>query len=200
MKITDVLIIILILAIVALLVFSIFYNKPLSSYIPIQVGNGNYQGNNSQTSIVNGTLDLSGKNLNSFNVDSISNQNQVKVLNLSNNNLKSLPSQIGQFVNVEELYLDNNLLEGSIVAEIRKMTRLRILSAKNNNLTGIPAEIGQLSSLVTVDFSNNSLDSMPNEIQNIKNNLKTLNLSGNKYSEQKQQEIKTMLPNTNVIF
>ena len=198
MKLTNVLIVILILVIVAALVYSIFYNKPLSSYIPIQIGNS--QNNNSQTPIVSGTLDLSSKNLSSFNVNSISNQNQVKVLNLSNNNFKSLPSEIGQFVNVEELYLDNNLLEGSMVAEIRKMPRLRILSAKNNNLTGIPAEIGQLSNLVTVDFSNNSLDSMPNEIQNIKNNLKTFNLSGNRYSEQKKQEIKSMLPNTNVIF
>jgi len=80
------------------------------------------------------------------------------------------------------------------------MTKLRILSAKNNNLTGIPAEIGQLSNLVSIDFSNNNLDSMPNEIGNIKNNLKTLNLSGNNYSQEKMQEIKNMLPNTNVIF
>jgi Leucine-rich repeat (LRR) protein len=190
--------IILIIIIILIIFIAWFYSGSLKGIVNNYIPNNN--NNNGNGTVAGSTLDLSSKNLGSFDVNSIANQNQVKVLILSNNNLKSLQSQIGQFVNLEELYLDNNLLEGSIVAEIRKMTKLRILSAKNNNLTGIPAEIGQLSNLVSIDFSNNNLDSMPNEIGNIKNNLKTLNLSGNNYSQEKMQEIKNMLPNTNVIF
>ncbi len=187
----NILIVVAILIIILVLFYLGSLEESSDNYIPINNNPGNVIGN---------TLDLSSKNLNSFNASSISNKNQIKILNLSNNNLKSLPSEIGEFVNLEELYLDNNILEGAIVAEIRKMTHLKILSAKNNNLTGIPAEIGQLSNLYSIDFSNNSIDTMPNEIQNIKNNLKVFNLSGNRFSEEKMQEIKTFLPNTNIIF
>lgn len=187
----NILIGIIILVIILVVFYSGSLKESSDNHVPI---------NNNPGGVISNTLDLSSKNLNSFNVSSISNKNQIKILNLSNNNLKSLPSEIGEFINLEELYLDNNILEGAIVAEIRKMTHLKVLSAKNNNLTGIPAEIGQLLNLISIDFSNNNIDTMPNEIQNIKNNLKTLNLSGNKYSEEKIQEIKAMLPNTNVIY
>jgi Leucine-rich repeat (LRR) protein len=198
MKTNTILIIVIILMVLLGVIYWDSLKESLNNYVPVNGNNNN--NNNLPGTVIGTTLDLSGKNLSSFDVSSVSNKNQVKILNLSNNNFKSLPSQIGEFVNLEELYLDNNLLEGAIVAEIRKMTHLRILSAKNNNLSNIPAEIGQLSNLISLDLSNNNIDTMPNEIQNIKNNLKTLNLSGNNYSEEKIQEIKSVLPNTNVIY
>jgi Leucine-rich repeat (LRR) protein len=86
------------------------------------------------------------------------------------------------------------------VAEIRQMPKLRILKANDNNLTGIPAEIGQLTKLETIDFSNNQLDSMPMEIKNIRNNLKTFNLSGNRYTAQQINDLKAILPDTQIIY
>lgn len=149
--------------------------------------------------ISGGTINLSGRGLTEFPKDILA-KNLIKKLDLSNNNLKTLPAEIGELTKLEELYLNNNNLEGSLVAEIRKMPNLRILDASNNNMTGIPAEIGQLGNLETVNFSNNNLDTMPNEIENLKDNLKKLDLSGNRYSSEMISEIKNKLPNTEVIY
>lgn len=144
------------------------------------------------------TLDLSNQYLTSLPLD-VTNNTQITKLILSDNALTSLPSQIGKLTNLEKLYLDNNNLQGSLVAELRQMAKLRILSASNNNLTGIPAEIGQLTRLETINFSHNQLDSMPMEIKNIKNNLKTFNLAGNKYTPQQISALRATLPKTQII-
>jgi Leucine-rich repeat (LRR) protein len=57
----------------------------------------------------------------------------------------------------------------------------------------VPAEIGQLTKLEILDLSNNQLTGLPNELGNLKN-LKTFNISGNKYSEQDLQGIIARLP------
>lgn len=166
-----------------------------------ETANNNSPANpNSGVSLPSGsTIDLSGKGLTEFPKDVLKNRAATKLI-LSNNNLVSLPSEIGELTNLTEIYLDNNRLEGSLVAEIRKMSKLRVIDASNNNLTGIPAEIGQLKNLKTINFSNNGLDTMPNEIENLKDSLEILNLSGNKYNFEKIKEIEDKLPDTQVIF
>jgi len=144
-------------------------------------------------------INLSGNGLTSIPKETLS-QTQVTKLILSNNKLKSLPSEIGALVNVQELYLDHNDLQGSLAGEIRKMSNLRILDVQYNNMTGIPAEIGQLKNLSTLNYSYNGLDTFPNEIANLKDNLKTLDISHNKYSQDSINELKRLLPNTNVIY
>lgn len=121
-------------------------------------------------------------------------------LDLSGRGLKSLPAEIGNNSWVQELYLQNNQLTGALPAEIRKMTGLRILNASNNQLTGIPAEIGQLRFLETIDFSNNKIDTYPNEFANIKDNLKTLNLKNNPFSQETINSLKAILPKTQIIY
>ena len=143
-------------------------------------------------------LDLSSRGLTEFPRDALK-RTEIKKLILSGNNLKTLPLEIGQLANIEELYLNNNHLEGALVAEIRQMSRLRVLDLSGNNMTGIPAEIGQLKFLEILNYKNNNLDTMPDEIENLKN-LKTLNLAGNKYTEEKIKELQEKLPNTNIIY
>lgn len=144
-------------------------------------------------------IDLSGKDLTSFPKEILGRIQTTKLV-LSNNRLKTLPSEIGQLADLEELYLNNNQLEGSLPGEIRKMPNLRILDVRYNNMTGIPAEIGQLKNLTTLNYSYNSLDTFPNEIANLKDNLKTLDISNNRYSQDSINELKRLLPNTNIIY
>ncbi|MBI3671674.1 hypothetical protein HY249_02675 [Candidatus Azambacteria bacterium] len=89
----------------------------------------------------------------------------------------------------------------------RKVKMLLIYLAKTllhyplrYQLTGIPAEIGQLKYLESLDLSFNKIDTMPNEIENIKGNLKILNLKGNLYSQESIKEIQKKLPNTQIIY
>jgi Leucine-rich repeat (LRR) protein len=116
-----------------------------------------------------------------------------KILDLSNQNLKSLPSDIFNKTNVEELNISKNQLTGSIPAEIRHLSELKILNASNNLMTGVPAEIGQLEKLEILNLSNNKLTRLPYELGNLIN-LKILDLSGNEYSQQDLDIIKKTLP------
>lgn len=165
-------------------------------------------------------IDKSGEGMSKL-ADSILSNVGVTRLDLSNNRLTSLPSEIGKLTNLKELILSNNLLEGALPGEIRKMP-LELLDASKNRMTGIPAEIGQLNLLKVLDYSNNQLDTMPNEIANLTGleslnlannlyravpdsileltNLKTLDLSGNPLSSTEVNRAKAALPNTNVIF
>ena len=126
------------------------------------------------------TLDKSGKGLTKVDA-TIYNQTDLTSLNLSNNSLTSLPSEMGRLTKLQVLRLDNNKIEGSLIGEIRLMSDLRVLSASGNNMSGLPAEIGQLNKLVELDLSNNKLTELPNELRQL-TGLKKLNLSGNKVS------------------
>jgi Leucine-rich repeat (LRR) protein len=114
-------------------------------------------------------------------------------LNLSNQRLEKIPSDVFEQTNLEELNVSDNLITGSIQAEIRHLKNLRVLNASNNLMTGVPAEIGQLQNLEMLDLSNNQLTGLPYELGNL-NNLKTLNISGNNYSELDLKTITDKLP------
>ncbi|CEP02987.1 hypothetical protein PBRA_009205 [Plasmodiophora brassicae] len=70
----------------------------------------------------------------------------VTDLSLDNNQLQSIPAEIGQLTSLECLALDNNQLQ-SIPAEIGQLTSLKTLNLENNQLRAIPAELSQLTSL-----------------------------------------------------
>jgi Leucine-rich repeat (LRR) protein len=123
------------------------------------------------------TVDLSGQGLTSLSTEYFEGKQEVKVFNVS-----------------------NNALTGALPAEIRKMESLEELNASNNDLTGIPAEIGQMKRIQRINFSGNRINTYPNEFANIKNNLKSLNLTGNPFTPAQIAELQAMLPNTEIIF
>lgn len=147
----------------------------------------------------NRTIDLGGMNLDKLPAEALSDVRAKKLI-LSNNKLKSLPAEIGRLTSLEELYVDGNLLEGALPAEIRKMARLRILDASDNNLTGIPAEIGQLKQLEILDLSGNEIDTFPDELGNLKGNLKTIDLTQNSFKAETISEIRKKLPETKIAY
>ncbi|MEI7632369.1 MAG: hypothetical protein WCJ60_03530 [bacterium] len=145
------------------------------------------------------TIDQSNKGLTKVTSDIYGKTNTV-VLILSNNSLKTLPSEMGKMTKVTNFKIDHNILEGSLIGEIRQMSQLTNLDVSYNNMTGMPAEIGQLSKLVTLNYSYNKIDGLPNELANLKNNLKEFNLTGNPLSQDTINKLKASLPNTNIIF
>lgn len=144
-------------------------------------------------------LDLSGKNLTKVTSD-IYGKTDVTDLILSNNNIKSLPSEMGKMTKVILFKIDHNILEGSLIGEIRQMSNLKTLDVSHNNMTGVPAEIGQLSKLETLNYSYNNITGLPNELTNLKNSLKNFDLTGNPLSTETINKLKTDLPNTNIVF
>jgi len=144
-------------------------------------------------------LDLSKTGLTKVTSDIYSKTNTTDLI-LSNNNLKTLPSEMGRMTNVVVLKIDHNLLEGSLIGEIRQLSKLQLLDVSYNNMTGMPAEIGQLGQLETLDYSYNNITGLPNELANLKNNLKEFNLTGNPLSQSTISKLKTELPNTDIIF
>jgi len=119
---------------------------------------------------------------------------------LSNNSIQTLPSEMGKMTSVIIFKIDHNILEGSLIGEIRQMSKLKHLDVSYNSMTGMPAEIGQLSNLETLDYSHNNISGLPNELTNLKNGLKEFDLTGNPLSREKISNLKVSPPNTKIIF
>lgn len=154
---------------------------------------------NSKSSSDANLLDLSNNGLTEVS-SNIYSKTATTVLILSNNSIRTLPSEMGKMTNVINFKIDHNILEGSLLGEIRQMSKLKTLDLSYNNMTGMPAEIGQLSNLEVLNYSYNKIDGLPNELANLKNNLKEFNLTGNPLSQEQIESLKMALPNTTIIF
>ncbi len=103
---------------------------------------------------------------------------------LFNNNLSgTIPTTIDNFLDLQSLNLSLNNLTGSIPVEIGNLGKLQFLSLSRNQLSGnIPAEIGNISSLTNLYLYTNTLNSfIPIQIGNL-TNLNTLYIYDNQLS------------------
>jgi len=91
----------------------------------------------------------------------------LKVLDLSHNELTSLPQGLEKLQNLEVLYLeDNQFVEFPLV--VTKLPSLKSLSLSGNYLTRVSEEIENLQNLKILKLERNKLKELPAEIINLK--------------------------------
>ncbi len=101
----------------------------------------------------------------------------VTRLNLSGEQLKVLPPEIGKLSGLTRLDLVGNRL-AVLPPEIGELSRLTTLYLSDNQLTALPPEIGQLSRLEGLNLSDNQLAALPLELGRL-TMLEFLDLDGN---------------------
>ncbi len=80
----------------------------------------------------------------------------LKSLNLSRNNLKSLPKDIGRLVSLETLLVDRNQLQ-TFPTNMGTMRTLRVLDASHNQLVEVGSLLDRIPALEDLNLTGNSL-------------------------------------------
>ncbi|HON18068.1 MAG TPA: leucine-rich repeat domain-containing protein [Salinivirgaceae bacterium] len=101
--------------------------------------------------------------------------NRLTRLDLSNREIREIPNEVGELIDLEHLDLSYNYIE-RIPPEIGKLTNLKSLLLLKNEIRQIPPEIGNLKNLVLLDISHNRFTDLPPTIGFL-TELKTLDAS-----------------------
>ncbi|NXV36399.1 LRSM1 ligase, partial [Rissa tridactyla] len=104
----------------------------------------------------------------------------VKVLDLHDNQLASLPADIGQLTSLQVLNLERNLLK-CLPQSIGDLAQLQMLNVKGNKLKELPTTVSGLRSLRTLDISENMLQELPRVLAHVRT-LETLTLDASSMS------------------
>lgn len=109
----------------------------------------------------------------------------LTILDLSSNNFSSLPAQVCQLAELNELYLSHNKL-ATLPGELTRLKHLKILQLQDNLLASLPVCVCQLASLETLNVEGNLIEDIPEDIAQM-SNLKHLHARTNRI---------TVLPNS----
>jgi Leucine-rich repeat (LRR) protein len=101
----------------------------------------------------------------------------LRILDMSHNQLLSIPESIGELINLTSLYLEYNHFT-KFPEPISKLTNLKRLRLHNNILPLLSESIGKLANLRHLALHKNTLFSLPKSINELKE-LRTLSLGGN---------------------
>ncbi|XP_076291257.1 leucine-rich repeat 47 [Lasioglossum baleicum] len=106
----------------------------------------------------------------------------LRILNLSNNQISSLPKELGLLQHLQELNLSQNRLDKAVkwvwLDQPAIKNNLKLLDISSNMLTIIPKEIGKLHAIVNFKASKNVLSYLPQSLGSL-TNLKYLDVSKN---------------------
>ncbi|KAG7035347.1 LRR repeats and ubiquitin-like domain-containing protein [Cucurbita argyrosperma subsp. argyrosperma] len=130
-----------------------------------------------------GVIALSDCNLKAIPDEVWSCETSARVLDLSNNSIKHVPSQVSCLSSTQKLLLNvNEISDASISWDgLAFLKRLTVLSLSHNLLTTLPSALGSLTSLKQLHVTNNKLTSIPDEIRFLIQ-LEVLKVSNNRIS------------------
>ncbi len=94
---------------------------------------------------------------------SLGNLLSIKSLNFSNNKFSSLPNEMGNWSNLEELNINTNQIV-SIPESVNNLTKLKSLDAGNNQIAELPDNFGFLPSLNDLNLSFNNITVFPDAL------------------------------------
>ncbi|KAF0092662.1 MAG: hypothetical protein FD141_846 [Fusobacteria bacterium] len=103
------------------------------------------------------------------------------VLDISGNEIKEIPKEIGALQNLRILIINNNQIT-DLGQGVTNLTNLEVLDAGDNRITKISAEIAKLTKLEQLQLQNNMISDLPVEISVLKS-LEMLVLEGNLLEE-----------------
>ncbi|XP_027703660.1 leucine-rich repeat and death domain-containing protein 1 [Vombatus ursinus] len=95
--------------------------------------------------------------------DELSNLPQLEILDISHNNIKELPKNIGELKSLVSFYASNNLIN-ALPLSFESLNKLQHLNMSGNHLTTLPNSLNNLSSLKEINFDDNPLIKPPPEI------------------------------------
>jgi Leucine-rich repeat (LRR) protein len=112
--------------------------------------------------------DLSGQSLTSV-PKGLFSETEIEYLDLANNKLTgSLPAEVRLLQNLKVLDLSQNDFTG-VPAEIGQLVNLEVLNLSGNPISGLPAELGNLKNLKSLDLSNTNYSKQ--DLEGIKKGL-----------------------------
>ncbi len=129
-------------------------------------------------------IDLSGNNLNGTIPPQLGNLANLQQLGLHTNQLSgAIPPELGNLANLQGLYLAHNQLSGMIPSQLGNLASLQYLNLFDNQLSGtIPPQLGSLGSLRWLHLFDNQLSgAIPSQLGNLAN-LTYTDLSNNQLS------------------
>jgi hypothetical protein len=124
-------------------------------------------------------LDLSGNQLSSLPDDFIR-LNNLKILFLSDNQFKVFPEVLGRCKSITMIGFKSNQIH--TIAETALHSEIRWLILTNNLLTQLPASIGNCWNMQKLALAGNQLTSLPIELSNCKN-IGLIRISANQITE-----------------
>ena len=158
-----------------LLLLSIF-TQLRSTTMKLQISNPEIELNNFNSTPI---LDLRFRNLKTL-PENISDRLDLIDLSLLNNQLISIPNWIGNLANLTSLSLSANQLT-NLPASLGSLANLKWLYIGSNRLTALPASLGKLSKLTSLSLRDNHLTTLPENIGQL-DNLTWLQLDRNQLS------------------
>lgn len=127
----------------------------------------------------------------------IANATQLSYLNLTGNQLRSLPDEIGELVNLEALFLTFNQLT-ELPESFSQLKALKTIYLDKNKIDRFPDQLFELQNLEMIDISNTNIVELPLRIADMPN-LKTIYARGTVVPNDQIERIREVNPRIKIL-